>query len=363
MTTTELWALAAAAGEGGTAVEERARFQAEAEAMLQFHSGWALLVTCHRVELYGVGPAPSWPGVLVLHGEAAVRRLVRVAAGLESAVLGENEVLRQVRDALQAAAGRRDSDPRIVRLFETAIAVGRQVRSRKPAPTPGLAERAVAWLDSRASLSSRPVLVAGTGVMGAALARAAREAGAVVTTAGRDRGRAAIDLRTAADLVPRTTAVAVALAGPWAELAGLARLIPPLADLSSPPAVPESVRSALGADFLGIDGLYHRSEEAAEWSRGAEARVEAAVQEYSAWLAGRGSVDALRALQVRAEERRRKRIERLLRRLPDLADRDRELISTMSEQLVSDLLHEPVSALRGDVDGSRAEAARRLFRL
>jgi glutamyl-tRNA reductase len=71
----------------------------------------------------------------------------------------------------------------------------------------------------------------------------------------------------------------------------------------------------------------------------------------------------LRALQAQAEERRSRRLERLLNRLPELSQRERELISAMSEQLVTDLLHEPLSALRADPDGSRAEAARRLFRL
>jgi glutamyl-tRNA reductase len=57
------------------------------------------------------------------------------------------------------------------------------------------------------------------------------------------------------------------------------------------------------------------------------------------------------------------RLERLLNRLPELTQRERELISAMSEQLVTDLLHEPLRALRADSDGSGAEAARRLFRL
>src|SRR5438034_1347089 len=63
------------------------------------------------------------------------------------------------------------------------------------------------------------------------------------------------------------------------------------------------------------------------------------------------------------EARRRARVERLLRRLPDLGPRERELVESMSRQLVTDLLHEPVSELRADPDGSRREAAFRLFRL
>jgi glutamyl-tRNA reductase len=360
MSPAELWVLAAAADE--VAVEERSRFQGEAEGVLKFHTGWALLTTCHRVELYGVGPAPSWPGVLALQGEAAVRRLIRVAAGLESAVPGENEVLRQVRDAL-AAARERGVDPRLARLFELAIATGRRARSGEAGDKLGLAERAVAWLDARVPLARRPVVVAGTGVMGSALARAAGEAGALVTVAGRNGRRASVDLATGAAVASHAAAVAVALAGPWRELAGQAGGLPPVADLSSPPAVPVAVRSALGANFLGVDDLYQRSAPEAGWAARSSTLVDEAAEEYLSWLGGRRSVDTLRALQARAEQRRQERLQRLLRRLPELPSRDRDLITAMSEQLVTDLLHEPLSALRADPDGSRAEAARRLFRL
>jgi glutamyl-tRNA reductase len=330
--------------------------------MLEFHTGWGLLATCHRVELYGIGPAPRWPGVITLRGREAVRRLISVAAGLESTVLGENEVLRQVRDAL-ATARRRGVDERLARLFEVAIATGRRARAGARAEEPGLAVRAVAWLERRVSLSSRTVLVAGTGMMGTALARAATEAGAVVTVAGRDPSRASLDLAAGAAAARKAAAVAVALAAPWDELGREAGRLPPLADLSSPSAVPEQVRTALGGDFLDIDGLFARTTVDTPWAARAAMLVEAAVDEYVGWLAGRGSVDTLRALQAQAEERRRQRLERLLKRLPDLSQRERDLIAAMSEQLVTDLLHEPLSALRSDTDGSRAEAARRLFGL
>jgi glutamyl-tRNA reductase len=356
----EPWVLAVDAGDAP--VEDRARFQAEAEAMLEFHTGWALLSTCHRVEVYGMGPVPRWPGVRTLRGRPAAARLIRIAAGLESAVPGEDEVLRQVREAL-AAARRRGVDDRLARLFEVANATGRKARGGRRQTGPGLAARALAWLDARVGLARQPVLVAGTGLMGTALARAAAEAGAVVTVAGRDLSRASVDLAAAAAVAPRAAAVAVALAAPWEELGGQAGRLPPVADLSSPPAVPEPVRAALGRDFLGVDRLYARSGAETPWAARAAALVEESAEEYASWLAGRGSVQTLRALQAQAEQRRQQRLERLLKRLPELSERERELISAMSEQLVTDLLHEPLRALRSDSDGSGGEAARRLFRL
>jgi glutamyl-tRNA reductase len=123
------------------------------------------------------------------------------------------------------------------------------------------------------------------------------------------------------------------------------------------------VRQRLADGFLGIDGLWERGRGERGWVERAEAVVEDSVGEYLGWLHGRGSVDALRALKERGEARRSARVERLLRRLPDLAPRERELVESMSRQLVTDLLHEPISELRADPDGSRREAALRLFRL
>jgi glutamyl-tRNA reductase len=359
------WALVAQAGD--VDVGERTRLEGALHELVDFHRRWALLATCHRVEVYGFGPSPALPGARALAGEDAVRHLFRVAAGLESAVIGETEILGQVRDAL-AHARERGTDERIARVFETAIAVGRTARAVPLPSRDGLAERAVGWLDRRTPLAGQPVLVVGTGAMGMSLATAAASAGGLVTVAGRRLERAALDLRAAAERAPEMTAVAVALRGEWVELASAAeatpgRRLPPLADLSAPPAIPARLRLALGPDFLGIDELWRRPAGESTWAANANAAVEEAVDEYMGWLRGRGSVRTLVALRERGEARRRARVERLLRRLPQLDDRQRELIETMSRQLVTDLLHEPVTALRSDPDGSHGEAARRLFSL
>lgn len=355
----EPWALVASAGD--VDVQRRARLGAQLKEAGAGNPSWALVETCHRVELYGVGPVHPVEGMRLLRGEEAVRRLFRVAAGLESAVVGEDEVLHQVREAL-ASARSRGLDGRLVRLFECAIATGRACRALA-APRRGLAERAAAWLSEMSQLRGRQALVVGAGPMGAALAGALRAVGAEVAVASRTPGRAALDLAGAAAAAPTAAAVAVALAGEWSELAAQPEGLPPIADLSSPPAVPEPVRTALGDRFLGIDDLWQRAPGEAGWVARAEALVEEGVRDYLGWLGGRGSLHALLALQERAEARRRARVERLLRRLPHLTQRDRELVEAAFCQLVTDLLHEPVSQLRADADGSGAEAARRLFRL
>ncbi|HEX6348327.1 MAG TPA: NAD(P)-binding domain-containing protein [Candidatus Dormibacteraeota bacterium] len=243
-----------------------------------------LLLTCHRAELYGLGAPP--PGAM-----AGAEHLLRVAAGLESAVVGEDEVLHQVRGALLAAKPPRDV--RLTRLFETAIAAGRRARAGRTATSAGLAERALGWLADRADLEGRSVVVAGAGRMGWALARAAGQAGGTVTIASRSRERAeaaarsigarAADLTSAARQAPGAAAVAVALAGPWAELT---EPLPPTADLSWPSAVPPRLRG----QYLGVDDLFAGGAEPPPgYVHSATAIVAAKLADYRNWLEVRKS--------------------------------------------------------------------------
>src|SRR5258708_19264771 len=127
------------------------------------HSDWILLNTCHRVELYGFGTAPGLDARLrVVTGEAAVRHLIRVAAGLESAIIGEDDVLHQVREALGNARAGRMLDGRLLRLFETAIAAGRSARAGRTAARGNLAQRSVPRLDTKYNLFRPSLLITAT---------------------------------------------------------------------------------------------------------------------------------------------------------------------------------------------------------
>ncbi len=111
---------------------------------------FAILSTCNRVEVYAAGnpeeapqpdaltdflagfhalPADHFAGhVVSYHDEGAVGHLFRVAASLESLVLGEGQILGQVREAFLAARERRTVGPILHRVFEHAIRVGKKVR-------------------------------------------------------------------------------------------------------------------------------------------------------------------------------------------------------------------------------------------
>jgi glutamyl-tRNA reductase len=257
-----------------------------------------LLSTCHRVELYGFGIMPDLETHLPVEtGEQAVRHLMRVAAGLESAIIGEDEVLHQVRDAFAQARGKASLDCRLQRLFETAIAAGRRARAGRTAISGNLAQRAVAWLQQRSPLEGRNVLIAGAGRMGSSLAHAARLAGADVTIASRDPIRAnrlaqvyggrGVDLAGGAELAPKSAGIAVALAGVWHEFHPLERELPLIADISAPSAVPTAVRARLNGSFLGIDDLYVRAQTVPRgYIAEADRIVEMKTREYVRWLDG-----------------------------------------------------------------------------
>ncbi len=278
--------------------EERARIAGPVGDRVLCHTDWILLSTCHRLEIYGFGPIPNLGVSLrVITGEKAVRPLLRVAAGLDSAVIGEDEVLHQVRQALGNALAARALDGRLRRLFETAIAAGRRARAGRPGWSSNLAQRAVAWLEQRSGLSGRTVLVAGAGRMGSSLAHAASLAGADVTIASRDANRArrlariygglGTDLAGGAELAPKSAAIAVALAGVWHEFEHSASEVRPVADMSSPSAIPAAVRARLGTSFLGIDDLFVRGQPLPRaYIDEADRIVAGKTLEYVGWLEG-----------------------------------------------------------------------------
>ena len=288
------WLMSVQADTAGA--DERERLAQLVDAKIGAHADWLLLKTCHRVELYGFGAMPDLETPLQVEaGEGAVRHLMRVAAGLESAIIGEDEVLHQVRENLAHALATRSLDGRLQRLFETAIAAGRRARAGRTASSGNLAQRAVAWLEHRSRLAGRTVIVAGAGRMGSSLAHSAKRAGADVTIASRDAGRArrlakvydgrGIGLADAAVLAPRSAGVVVALAGVWHELQLLKGEPAPIADISAPTAVPASVRARLNGSFLGIDDLYVRTESVPRaYIDEADRVVDAKTTEYVRWL-------------------------------------------------------------------------------
>jgi len=172
-------------------------------------SGAVAIVTCHRAELYVEGPDvldgcelfERWLGRPVpaqtlrcREGTEAGRHLLRVAAGVESAVLGEDQILGQLRAAYRAACASHSPGPLLHRLFHAAFRAGKRARNETPIQrgNRSLAGCAVGELKRQlGGLSGRSILVLGAGKMGRlAAARLVRRGASPVVIANRSFDRA-----------------------------------------------------------------------------------------------------------------------------------------------------------------------------
>ncbi len=341
--------------------------------------------TCHRVELYialgtlGELQLPQAPrGVVRLDGADAARHLISVACGLESTVLGEDQVLHQVRQtyACRRAAG--PLDPTLDRLFQVALQAGRRAREWFGGERRSLGDVALDEIERRVTtLEGSRILVVGAGSTGRLAAVAAARRGAQVLVTSRTDARA---LAVARDVggqmvpwargdLPALDGVIVALSGLWAVSDEAVRQLvdshAPVVDLSSPLAIPDRLRAGLGELFVSVDDLAWGPQ--TQLRDGLRNRLETLVSEsgrdYCRWLRAREAQPAIKGLTEVIERRRRSEMEWLMRRLPGLSEEETALIEQMSHRLVGGILHAPRCALNVDETGDLGRAARELFGL
>jgi glutamyl-tRNA reductase len=361
----------------------REAFAAECD-KLQGNDAVVIVHTCHRVELYvalesfGDGELPKLPPRgLRLEDAAAVRHLIRVTCGLESAVLGEDQVLHQVRTTFTARRAAQPLDPVLGRLFQVALNAGRRAHGWFGGSKRSLGDAALDEIERRnGTLVNQPILIVGAGSMGRLTAHAAVRRGARVIVTSRTAERAAsladdvegqaLDCAVDGTLPPVVGAI-VALSGPWQigalDAQGLLDGGTTVVDLSSPPALPDALQIAFGERFVSIDDLAWGPQ--VELPGALRSRLETLVsgsgREYCKWLLARDSLPALQAMSEAAEGRRRSELEWLLRRLPHLSAEEQALVDQMSHRLVAGILHAPRSRLRLDDSGDLGRAARELF--
>lgn len=363
----------------------REAFAAECEAMAP-HDAIILVHTCHRVELYvavaafGDGELPQLPaGGQRLEDAAAARHLISVACGLQSAVLGEDQVLHQVRESYALRSAARPLDPVLGRLFQVALNAGRRAHGWFAGSRRSLGDVALDEIERVSGpLDDQPILIVGAGSMSRLTAQAAARRGARVTITNRTAERAVALARGiggkavagASDgALEGFVGAVVAVSGSWAVSPQNAEPLVDsgavVVDLSSPAAVSETLQAQLGDRFVSIDDLAWGPQ--VELAGGLRGRLERLVTEsggeYCRWLRARDSTPAIQAMTEAAEARRLSELEWLTHRLPNLSEQDRATIEQMSHRLVAGILHAPRSALRLDESGDLGRAAWELFRL
>ncbi|MEW5984676.1 MAG: glutamyl-tRNA reductase [Acidobacteriota bacterium] len=366
-----------------------------------------VLTTCNRTELYWRARVPGDDEAALegfaralgtsgerasrvstrFGGEAAATHLFRVCAGLESLVIGEAEILGQVRKAREASAG---AGAFLDGVFKAALRTGRLARAETRIGVGALsvASTAVHWLAGVMPLAERRVVVVGAGDTGAKAARQLRAMGVgQLVIANRTVERAAgvanslgaesVGLDALAGELARADALVCAASGSeWLvtardlRAAAAARPSRPMVIVDL--AVPGGVEPAdiEGVTRIGLSGLEHLVEEHRRHREGEVPAVEALIKREIEWLRGWARHQALRPLvselRQKVETIRRTELARAQDGLRGSQIFDAGVLDRLSRRLLDQVLAIPLAALEaGDLplDATHAEYLRRLFAL
>ncbi len=334
----------------------------------------------------------------VLFDDAVAVHIFEVASGLCSAVVGETEVLGQVRRALEVAEAERAAGPVLSGLFRRAVQTGRKVRSGTGISrgATSLAHVALSLAaEHLGDLSGRKVVVVGAGDMGESLVTAldTRHDPSTVVVVNRSRHRArelseavggrAAGLDELATAVQGADAVLVStgadtvvvdrdlLAPIGASRAEEGRPPVVVVDLAVPRNVEPSVKGLAGIALFDMDDLTAHAGRALEERRGelsaARAIVAREVERYRADERARGAAPVVAALRARVDELRRAELSRRRARRGDLDSAQWDEVEAVVRDVLAKLLHQPTVALKeaaGTPRGERlVEALRALFDL
>jgi glutamyl-tRNA reductase len=377
-----------------------------------------LLSTCNRVEIYTAAEDPEaspsheqvaqfmadFHGLPIYEifddlfertGEDAVRHLFMVAASLDSMVVGEPQILAQVKQAYETAKDRQSAGPLTHGIFQTAVRVAKRVASETTLHQRRVSIPSVAVGDFAAQIFQRfddkQVLVVGAGEMAEETLRYLQDEGAHHVTvvnrshdracelAARWRGRAVPweqlgDELARADLVVSTTGAGE----PIVTLAAFKAIEParyqrPLFILDL--AIPRDFEPAIG-DSLGVY-LYSIDDLQAACQRNREDRdrelpsaihiVEDETARFMAELHHRATAPIIKRLKDGWQQPKTDELKRLFNKLPELDDRSRGEIEQAFERLINKLLHPPLESLRSESQTGPPhgllDALKRLFQL
>lgn len=376
------------------------------------------LSTCNRTEVYlfgqdstpetqvviqylaqraGMPPQDLTPFLYTLNGTDAVEHLLTVAAGLDSLVVGENEILGQVKLAYEVARKAGTTGSFLAGLFRQAIRTGKRVRSQTEI---GLTSHSIAqvvtYLAEKIfdSLDNRTALLIGAGKISALTARALVAAGlhcVLVTnrtyeraerlaqSLGADQAQAVHfealgDFLKDADIViSSTSAPHIVLHTQVVTEARQHRQGRPLliADLAVPRDVDPAVGILPGVQLVDIDSLDSLVQEyfplSTEVRATTEDLVAAGVSEFVTWCAERSVAPLICALRTRAETICQHEVDTTLRKMGEVTPEQRRSIEAMGKAIIAKLLHAPITSIKEHPDtcesGEYVQVIRQLFRL
>lgn len=317
-------------------------------------------------------------------GHQAVGHLFRVCTGLDSMLIGEAEILGQVKDAYVAATQAQSLGRTLHRLFREALAAGKSARAktRIGVESVSIATAAVEAARLRlGSLKGKAVLVVGAGKMGrAAVKRLSQEGAARVIVSNRTAARSreligetgfgevvempelSAALAVADVVVASTGASHFVLDEAKVTAAMESRPQRPLfiVDIAVPRDVDPAVARLDNVALIDVDGLKSVVNERLDLRREAIPAVESIiadhVERFESWYRSRATLPVIARLTQKAEAIRTAEVERLFARCPELSERERMLVTGMSMTIVSKLLHSVILKIRSKASVDHAEA-------
>jgi len=375
-----------------------------------------LLSTCNRVEVYSVVddvdtgygriqefladthlslPSEQLTPHLYWHtGERAIAHLFRVASSLDSMIIGESQILGQLKDAFEVALAHKTTGVIMNKVVKKAISVAKRVRTETK-----IAEMAVSVSYAAVELAKKifsnlhekTVLLVGAGEMAKLAAKhlIANGVGHVRITTRTPQhavdlaekfGGTAVpfdqfkDDMASADIVLVSTGAAHYLVGAEdVHRAVRERMNRPmfLIDISVPRNIDPAVRHVDNAFLFDIDDLKHRVEQnRAERVHEAEKAERMVIEEVTMildWMKSLEVTPTIVALRNRVEDIKRAEVEKVLGRLGHLSAQDRELVEGLASSIVNKLIHRTMVTLKNEVNSSSGpafvEAARQFYAL
>jgi glutamyl-tRNA reductase len=371
-------------------LRERVALDSEQAAALRNELGEAVcLSTCNRTELYVVAEdagdaeyravaalteleSQVEPALYRLRDQAAALHLFRVAAGLDSLVPGEGEILGQVRAAYEAGSAGQLLD----RVFRQALHVGRKVRAQTAiGESPASVSSAAAALAEQVfgDLDGSRILLIGAGKVGEQAARNLRTRGAEIVLTANSKTEPALleqELADADVVVSSTSSSGYVLDAATVDRARKGRQLV-FIDLAVPRDLDPAIHELDGCYLYDIDDLEAIVSETLAGRRGEASRAEGIVaaeaEKFHAWQASLDVVPAIASLRAHAEEIREAELRKAEGVLGRLDDTQRRAVESMTSQIVNKLLHLPTVRMKQaavSADGViYAEAVRHLFGL
>ena len=373
-----------------------------------------ILSTCNRMEIYTVTDdaavdldlihrfVADYHGLTVdgisphmysRIGADAVHHIFRVSGGLDSMIVGESEILGQVRGALSAATAVKATDTSNTacgRLFHAALRVGRRVRletsiGRNPLSISyagvRLAQRVLG------SLSDKRALLIGAGEAGSLVARALRTVGVGdLMIANRTESKAeelagylssrAVPFDRLGESLKLADIVIAATDSPGyvitPDMRDSLHRVPgesPLFafDLAIPRDIDPEIAAEFGVRLFNIDDLSAIAEEnMAERRRAvsdAELIIDDEVVKFMKWWDSLDVLPTIKALRQNAEDIRQRELAKALGILDDLTPENQQVLDTLTRSIVNKILHDPTDSLKNGATKSQIRTAKELFRL